>query len=83
MESDPLAWVWFVFTTVIPYLIEQTVGMVAAAVREHPAGLLLAALVALGLWQVVQAALWFLRKTWVLLLVAAVLAVALSSMGRL
>ena len=83
MGTDPLAWIWFVLTEVVPYLVVESVRLVAGAASQHPAGLVLAVLVALGLWQVLQAALWFLRKAWVAVLVAVVIAVALSSMGRL
>lgn len=48
-------------TDVVPYLVRETVGMIAGAVGQHPAGLLLAVLVALGLWKLVEALVRVLR----------------------
>ena len=83
MESEPLGWLWYVFTTAIPYLIGQAVELIAAAVGQHPAGLLLALLVALGLWKLVEAGLWFVRKAWVGLIIATVVGVAITALRGL
>lgn len=83
MGADPLAWIWFVFTQVVPYLLRESVKMMAAAANEHPAGAVLAVLVALGIWQLMEVGMWFVRKTWVVLVAAAVALTALGIMGRL
>jgi len=81
--GDPYGWIFYVVTTVVPYLVRETVLMVAAAVAEHPAGLVLALLAFLGLWKLMEALFWVLRRAWIPLLVAAGVGLVVSGLVRI
>jgi len=83
MGDDPYGWVTYVITVVVPYLVRETVGMVAAAVAAHPAGLALAVLAALGLWKLLEALFWVLRKAWIPLLFATVVGLVVTGVLRI
>ena len=83
MGTDPYGWTVYVITEVVPYLVRETMRMVAGAVAEHPAGLLLAVLAALGLWKLMEALFWVLRKAWIPLLFATVVGLVVTGVLRI
>ena len=68
----PVAWTIYVLVEVIPYLVRES----ARALWGNLLWMVLAALVTLCVWKVLDLVFWVVRKAWVVVLVGAVLAVA-------
>jgi len=81
--DDPLAWLLFVITEVIPYLLGQAARGIGEAFQEYTLWAVLGVLTVLGIWKLLEFAFWVIRKAWLAILLAAVLGIAASVLLRL
>lgn len=81
--DDPLGWLAFVVTEVIPYLLREAGRGIAEIFQKHALWATLGALAALGLLKLLEFAFWVARKAWLAILLAAVLGVAGAVLMRL
>lgn len=74
--DDPLGWLVFVITEVIPYLLGEAARGIGEAFRRNPLWVVLGVLVTLGLWKLLEFALWVVRKAWLAILLTVALGIA-------
>lgn len=74
--DDPFGWLAFVIAEVIPYLLREAGRGIAEVFGRNPLMVVLGVLATLGLWKLLEFALWTIRKAWLVILLVAVLGVA-------
>lgn len=65
LERDFLDWLWWMFREVIGPGLDELGGALRDGARGNPWWVALLALVALGLWKVLELILWVVRRAWI------------------
>lgn len=73
--DDPFGWLAFVIAEVLPYLLREMGRGIAEVFSRNPLMVVLGVLVALGLWKLLEFALWVVSKAWLAIVLAAALGV--------